>query len=232
MPLPEQFGSVMILSFLNQKGGVGKSTLSVNVAAYLAKKPRKVLLIDADTQGTVAAWAALREDSKFRVVSMARDNMARDAMAMAVDYQDVIIDGPPGAGKITRAAIIASDVVLVPIEPSGASIWASRDTIAQIQEAQSYKPSLKGAFVVSRKLANTVLGRDVREMAATNGFPILKSEIVNRVGFAEALTMGTSVFEWAGGREAAQDIQKLCLELERINDGEEMIHTGPTAESA
>jgi chromosome partitioning protein len=74
---------------------------------------------------------------------MARDNMARDAMAMAVDYQDVIIDGPPGAGKITRAAIIASDVVLVPIEPSGASIWASRDTIAQIQEAQSYKPSLK-----------------------------------------------------------------------------------------
>ena len=61
----------MIVSFLNEKGGVGKSTLSVNVAAYLAKKPRKVLLIDADTQGTVAAWAALREDSKFRVVSMA-----------------------------------------------------------------------------------------------------------------------------------------------------------------
>jgi len=106
----------MIVSFLNQKGGVGKSTLSVNVAAYLAKKPRKVLLIDADTQGTVAAWAALREERKFQVVSMARDNMARDAMAMAVDYQDVIIDGPPGAGKITRAAIIASDVVLVPIE--------------------------------------------------------------------------------------------------------------------
>jgi chromosome partitioning protein len=69
----------MIVSFLNQKGGVGKSTLSVNVAAYLAKRSRKVLLIDADTQGTVAAWAALREDSKFQVVSMARDNMARDA---------------------------------------------------------------------------------------------------------------------------------------------------------
>ena len=153
----------MIVSFLNEKGGVGKSTLSVNVAAYLAKKRRKVLLIDADTQGTVAAWAALREDSKFQVVSMARDNMARDAMAMAVDYQDVIIDGPPGTGKFTRAAIIASDVVLVPIEPSGASIWASqRHHCPDTGGPQSYKSSLKGAFVVSRKLANTVLGRDVR----------------------------------------------------------------------
>src|SRR5271165_4717342 len=127
----------MIVSFLNQKGGVGKSTLSVNVAAYLAKKRRKVLLIDADTQGTVAAWAALREDSEFQVVSMARDNMTRDAMAMAVDYQDVIIDGPPGAGKTPRAAITASDVVLGRIGPPGAPIWASRDTIPRYRRPKA-----------------------------------------------------------------------------------------------
>jgi chromosome partitioning protein len=222
----------MIVSFLNQKGGVGKSTLSINVAAFLARKSRKVLLIDADTQGTATAWAALREDSSFQVVAMARDNMARDAMAMAGDYQDVIIDGPPGAGKRTREAIIVSDVVMVPIEPSGASIWSSRDTVAQIQEAQIYKPALKAAFVVSRKLTNTVLGRDVREMAAANGFPLLQSEIVNRVGFAEALTLGKTVFEWGGGKDAAQDIEKLCSELERINDVEEIIHRGAAAQNA
>ena len=223
----------MIVSFLNQKGGVGKSTLSVNVAAFLAtKKNRKVLLIDADTQGTATAWAALRDDSHFQVVSMARDNMARDALAMAADYQDVIIDGPPGAGKRTREAIIVSDVVLVPIEPSGASIWSSRDIVTQIQEAQTYKPAIKAAFVISRKLANTVLGRDVREMAAANGFPLLQSEVVNRVGFAEALTLGKTVFEWAGGKDAAQDIEKLCLELERINDVKEIIHHGAAAQNA
>jgi chromosome partitioning protein len=201
------------------------------VAAFLARQNRKVLLIDADTQGTASAWASLREGSNFQVVSMARDNMARDALAMSADYQDTIIDGPPGTGKRTREAIVISDLVLVPIEPSGASIWSCRDTVAQVQEVQIYKPALKGAFVVSRKLANTVLGRDVREMASANGFPILQSEIVNRVGFAEALTLGIFVFEWSGGRDAARDIEKLCSEIERTNNDESIQHS-PTAQNA
>jgi chromosome partitioning protein len=206
----------MIVSFLNQKGGVGKSTLSINVAAWLARKPRKVLLIDADSQGTATEWAALREERIFQVVSMARDNMAKDALAMAADYQDVVIDGPPGATQRSREALIISNLVLIPIEPSGASIWSSRDTVDQIQRAQASKPAIKAAFVISRKLANTVIGRDIPKMAAINGFPLLKSEIVNRVGFAEALTLGKTVFDWVGGRDAAQDVEKLCLEIERI----------------
>ena len=67
----------MIISFLNQKGGVGKTTLSVNVAACLARQGHRVLLIDADKQGSATTWASLRQDAPFQVVSMARANMAR-----------------------------------------------------------------------------------------------------------------------------------------------------------
>jgi cellulose biosynthesis protein BcsQ len=84
-----------VISFLNQKGGVGKSTLSINVAACFALLQQKVLLIDADKQGTSSTWASLREETDFQVVSLARENMARDALRLAAEYDFTIIDGPP-----------------------------------------------------------------------------------------------------------------------------------------
>ena len=113
-----------VVSFLNQKGGVGKSTLSQNVAACLAFDHR-VLLIDADRQGTSSTWASLRDGCPFQVIAMARENMARDAIALAEGFDFTVIDGPPHAEGITRSCIIASDIVVVPIEPGGASRWSS-----------------------------------------------------------------------------------------------------------
>ncbi|KQP77435.1 cobyrinic acid a,c-diamide synthase [Methylobacterium sp. Leaf113] len=202
----------MIVSFLCQKGGVGKSTLSINVAAALARSSR-VLLIDADEQGSAASWASLREETPFRVIGMARDNMARDAIQMASDYTHTVIDGPPRAQKIARGVIIASDMVLVPIEPSGLSMWAASETVAQIQEAQSIKPNLKCGFVVSRKIGHTVIGREIRDLAAREGFPILQAEIHQRVPFAESLTLGQTIFEYAPDSAASREIEALLTEI-------------------
>ncbi|HCP82702.1 MAG TPA: cobyrinic acid a,c-diamide synthase [Octadecabacter sp.] len=220
----------MIISFLNQKGGVGKTTLSVNVAAYLAKSGHRVLLIDADKQGSASTWASIREDAPFQVVSMARTNMARDALKLAADYTHTIIDGPPHAEEIARSCIVASDFVALPIEPSGLSTWASDLTVKQVREAQEFKPSLKCGFVVSRKIGNTVIGRDIRNMAAEAGMPILAGDIEQRVAFAESLTMGKSIFEWAEGSAAAKEIEQLTKEIERYV--EEDIFSGTEAQTA
>jgi len=204
----------LILSFINQKGGVGKSTLSINVAGCLTLLGQKVLLIDADKQATASTWASLREDSAFQVVSMARENMARDALKLAADYDFTVIDGPPQAEAISRSCIVASDLVVVPIEPGGASRWSSDLTIRQLKEAQEFKPTLKCGFVVSRKIGTTVLGRDTRSMAADAGIPMFATEIEQRIAYAEALTMGRTIFEWAGSTSAAvHDIHSLTHEL-------------------
>jgi chromosome partitioning protein len=175
-----------------------------------------VLLIDADRQGTSSTWASLRDGCPFQVIAMARENMARDAIALAERFDFTVIDGPPHAEGTTRSCIIASDIVVVPIEPGGASRWSSDLTAGQLREAQDFKPSLKCGFVASRKIPGTVLGREVRAMASDAGLGLFRTEIEQRIAYAEAMTMGKTVFEWAGPARGVFEIQYLTSEIKGI----------------
>lgn len=208
----------MILSFLNQKGGVGKSTLSMNAADYFHRRGYNPLLIDADPQGTTNDWAARRDDLPFPVMQLARDNMAREILTHAANYDHVVIDGPPRAEAISRAVIIASDLVVMPIEASGASDWASQTTIRQIQEARQYKETLLSVFLVSRIIPNTVISRSIRNHVSDYGIPLLTATVANRVPYAEALTMGQTIFEWAGRSTAAHEFSTVMEEIGAFYD--------------
>ena len=203
----------MILSFLNQKGGVGKSTLSTNAADYFHRQGCKTLLIDADPQGTTNDWAARRDEMPFPVMSLARGNMAQEILGHADNYDHIVIDGPPRAEALSRAVIIASDLIVIPIEASGASDWASQTTIKQVQEAQQYKENLKSVFLVSRIIPNTVISRSIREHVENHGVPLLKATVANRVPFAEALTMGKTIYEWAPRSAAAKESSRVMQEI-------------------
>lgn len=211
----------MIISFINQKGGVGKTTLSINVAANLAHQGSKVLLIDADKQGSASTWTSLRDETPFQVVSMARENMAKDALSLASEFDYTIIDAPPHAEAIARSCIIASDLVVMPIEPSGLSTWASDLTAQQVMQAKEFKETLKCGFVVSRKIGKTVIGREIRQMVDASDIRIFNSDVENRVAYAESITMGQTIYEWNADKKAIEEISKLTNEL--INyDNEEL----------
>lgn len=204
----------MIISVQNQKGGVGKTTLAIHISHALVLKDFKVLLVDADPQGSARDWAAARTDQPlFPVVGLDRPTIHRDLPALVKDFDHVVIDGPPRVSDLARSAIIAADLVVVPIQPSPYDVWAADDIIKLIQEASVFKENLKSVFVINRKITNTAIGRDVTEALASYSLPVLKTAISQRVAFAESAASGSTVLETDRKGTAAKEVMALVDEL-------------------
>jgi len=204
----------VIIAVVNQKGGAGKTTIALNVAAALSSEGKRVLLIDADPQQTAQDWAAVRHTPPpFQVVGLAKPVLHRDLPGIAGDYDHVVIDGAPRNYEVARSAIAAADLVLIPVQPSGADFWASRETVGLVKEAHSFKETRKSVFVVSRRIGRTVLGRDITDALAEFDIPILQAGTTQRVIYAEALTGGTTVIEQQPNGPAAEEIRAILAEL-------------------
>ena len=201
----------MIIGVLNQKGGVGKTTISVNLAATLAKSGRRVLLVDADPQGSALAWSSVREaEPLFPVIGMAKPTLHRELPALAKDFDLVVIDGAPRVNQLARAAMLASDLVLIPVQPSPYDVWASADTVRLVREAQQFRAEIRAAFLINRRIAKTAIGRDAATALAEFGdVPVLATALGQRVVFAETAARGLAVIEVAPQSEAAAELMSL-----------------------
>lgn len=205
----------MIIGILNQKGGVGKTTLAVNIAAFLAQQGKRVLLVDADPQGSALDWAAARESEPlFSIVGLPKPNLHKELPMIGRDYDDIVIDGPPRVTDLARSAIMASDVILIPVQPSPYDIWAADEVVKLIHEASVFKENLKSVFVINRKVANTAIGRDVRGALEAYDMPVLDASIVQRVAFAEAVAVGNAIYEQDRNGVASQEIAAVVEELQ------------------
>ena len=134
----------MIIAFASLKGGAGKSTLSIHLAHAIALAKKRVLLVDADPQSSVSSWAAARDSvSPFPVIGLARNTIHRDLPELLEAYDHCVIDTPPRVSAMARSAILAADLVLIPVQPSSYDVWAASETVELVKEAQQFKPDIK-----------------------------------------------------------------------------------------
>lgn len=207
----------MIVALFNQKGGVGKTTLALHLAGAWARQGRRVLVVDADPQGSALDWSEQRDRESlprlFGMLGLARETLHRELPEIARDADHVVVDGPPRVTGIARSALLAADLLLIPATPSPLDGWASGEMLRLLDEARMFRPGLAARFVLNRCAARTVIARETAEALANQQPPVLATRIGQRIAFADAARTGRLVGELDPGSAAARDIAALAAEV-------------------
>lgn len=204
------------VAILNQKGGSGKTTLATNIAHALKLSGERVLLVDADPQGSARDWNAANEGKLLSVVGLDRETLPVDLKGIESGYDWIVIDGAPQVAKLSAAAIRAADVVIIPVQPSPYDVWSTADLVELIkarQEVTGGKP--KAVFLVSRAIRNSKLSREVGEALQGYGLPTLKAGTTQRVIYPTTASHGLTVMS-DPDCEAAMEIMAIVREIEAV----------------
>src|SRR5699024_9753604 len=203
-------GRAMIVALLNQKGGIGKTTLATHIAGELATRGQHVILLAGDPQGSSLDWTQRRSQQGlprlFSAVGLARETLHQEAPELARRADHVIIDGPPRIAALARSALLAAKYVLIPVQPSPYDIWASAEMVTLIREAQVFQPELQAAFIINRRVSTTVIGREARQSLADQPLLALEAEVRQRIVFADSVAAGCLARELAPDSPAACEI--------------------------
>lgn len=205
------------ITLAGQKGGTGKSTIAVHLAAYWAELGHRVLLLDADAQGTTLTWSeeAAERGAKGPTVTAMGDNLRAQLPELRRGFDLVIVDTPGRQSKRLAGALVLSDLALIPCKPSSADIWALTGTLELVEQAQSLCPTLK-ARILHNEVHRSVLAQTAQDAMHQSEIPSLCASLGRRVAFAEAMAAGQGVSTYAPASLAAHELRRVAEEIEDL----------------
>lgn len=211
----------MILSVTSLKGGVGKSTISQNLAVCFAHAGYKVCIFDVDTNQSAIHWSGLRpEDGNIpRIPVFGQPDgieLSKNAKIISKDYDIVIIDGTPSLNKVTSKIILLADILLIPILASGLDMWATTQFLERYKDAVEEKErEIPAYFLLNQFQPNTNLAKEVKEVLEETEIPVLETTIKSRTAYKEAVIKGLGVIEYKDDKAKTETVA-LCNELTAI----------------
>ncbi|EEI7324263.1 AAA family ATPase [Salmonella enterica] len=199
-----------IIAFLNGKGGVGKTTISVSVAWCLTLMGYRVALCDTDPQGSVSNWYN-GDVCPFDVYSVSDEKEIYNLRKSLNSYDYVVIDGAATISAISAAAVMVSDVVMIPVTASPLDFAACGGVLAVIGAREALKP-VTARFVQTKRVTNARMNETLRDSIASTGIALTRASIANRQSYVRSLLDGGSVFT-GNDSQAKAEIQILTKEI-------------------
>ncbi len=193
------------IAFMSQKGGSGKTTLSVHVACAAGEAGERVVVVDTDPQGSATAWGSARAHSEPPVATVSASDL--DAVLQAAKAEGMtlaVVDTAPHATAVAAQIARAVDLVLIPVRPSAFDLAAVGQAVSIVEAAGA-----RAAFVLSACPFRAPEVAETRAVLAGYGLPIVDAEITDRRPFARAVSSGRAVTEFESTGKAADEIRAL-----------------------
>lgn len=200
-----------ILTVGATKGGVGKTTTALNIAVALALQERKVLAIDGDRQQTLMQSLSQREASPIIACSAFNDGvmLRQQVLHLQDDYDDIIIDAGGRDSTALRAALMLSDVLVIPFLPRSFDVWALDDVAALVAEANSMRDGLTVYLMLNQADPGGADNSEAVDAAEHFPFQLLDVSLGRRKAYANAAGLGLSVLETRDNEKAVWEMNKL-----------------------
>jgi chromosome partitioning protein len=203
-----------VLAVLNRKGGVGKTTLAIHLGHACRLNGSRVLLVDADPQGSMRDWHAAGNGSGMDVIAADTPTALASIPTIKAAYDLVVIDGTAGIPMNAAAAVRVADNVLIPVQPSGLDLWATNEIVGIVKSRREIADGKPEAwFVLSRVIARSRAAREASKLLPDFGLPVLDSQITQRVVYPGATSEGTTVLDVEPTGVAAHEIRALYREI-------------------
>jgi chromosome partitioning protein len=205
------------IAVVGNKGGAGKTTLSVNLAAGLSRLARmaSIAVMDADPQGSSLQWRDIADSEDAISVFPAEGNLQEQVRQLCDRFDYVIIDCPPSVhAPQTISVLEVCDLALIPVQPSPIDLWATVHIERAIDTARITNTALRSLLVINQLETRTTLSRVVREALTEISLPVAKTALRRRAVYRNSALEGKTVFEMgARGAAAAEELEQLIQEV-------------------